>query len=182
MHAIAPCRSERSHGLRNAGAGWDHPVAVRQSPAFHGECSAEHGNGLCQQGLLLVEPGRDAVGPMRRPKQALEPQLILKPGKGFSRNQAARPSATAGTNHRIWASRRAAWSARMVVAERPRQLTPATRCLCQQHKNPQFAPLSHRLHCSLEQHVPRAGRQRPEHTIIMPDQAADARRGCCSID
>jgi D-lactate dehydrogenase (cytochrome) len=52
---------------------------VEHALSVGGTCTGEHGIGLGKRDALLLEHGADAVGLMRRIKDALDPEGLLNP-------------------------------------------------------------------------------------------------------
>ncbi|KAB8356672.1 hypothetical protein FH972_024249 [Carpinus fangiana] len=56
---------------------------VKRALEMEGTCTGEHGIGLGKKASLLEEVGVETVGVMKEIKRALDPQLIMNPGKIF---------------------------------------------------------------------------------------------------
>jgi D-lactate dehydrogenase (cytochrome) len=57
---------------------------VQRALAVEGTCTGEHGVGVGKKDFLVQELGSPAVDTMRRLKQALDPRMLLNPGKVIS--------------------------------------------------------------------------------------------------
>ncbi|MDB5858408.1 MAG: dld [Ramlibacter sp.] len=68
---------------REVAEGLNHKL-VSRALQLEGTCTGEHGVGLHKMGFLVDEAGAGAVDMMRTIKRALDPKIILNPGKIFA--------------------------------------------------------------------------------------------------
>lgn len=89
FHAFILLRPDVPEDLRRADA--LNTRLMQRAMAMDGTCTGEHGVGVGKREHLLAELGSETIDVMRSVKRALDPKLIMNPGKQFRTTAPASP-------------------------------------------------------------------------------------------